>query len=128
MKKIIIVLALVQSIFLLTNCATAPLMNFRYEFPKDIYTYDKLYNATLLYLNSIGKNIINTEKSVGLIHLMGEDILLTQTNNVIIFTRSYRDPCPEAAYAYDYDAALKKCNDAMIDSISKQYFRINGQY
>jgi|GEM_PF-2752161 hypothetical protein len=127
MKKIITVLVLLFSVFLLTNCATAPVLNYRYEFPKAIYTYDKLYNATLLYLNSIGKNITNTEKSVGLIHLTGEDILLTQTNDTIIFTRSYRDPCPEAAYAYDYDAALKKCNDDMIDSISKQYFRLNGQ-
>jgi hypothetical protein len=75
MKKIITVLVLLFSVFLLTNCATAPVLNYRYEFPKAIYTYDKLYNATLLYLNSIGKNITNTEKSVGLIHLTGEDIL-----------------------------------------------------
>jgi hypothetical protein len=127
MKRIIAVSILLFSISLLTNCASTPLLNYRNEFPRAIYTYDKLYNATLLYLNSIGKNIISTEKSVGLIHLTGEDILLTQTNDTIIFTRSYRDPCPEAAYAYDYDAALKKCNDDMIDSISKQYFRLNGQ-
>jgi len=122
MKKMIAILILATSSLLFTDCAI-PLKDYSYSFPKDIYTYSKLYDATLLYLNQKGEVVINTEKSVGLIHTDLENILLTQTNNEIIFTRSAKF----SSYAEDPEVAWKQYNEDLINNISKNYFRINGQ-
>jgi hypothetical protein len=119
MKKIIAALILLASVFLLTNCGGS-LMSFREEFPKALYSYDTLYDATLLYLNQKGEVVTNTEKSVGLIHTNLENILLTQTYDRIIYTRSAKF----LSSSDDESTAWNDYNEKIINDIIDEYSKM----
>jgi hypothetical protein len=118
-EKFHFVFCLLLLIFLLTSCST--LLSYKHSFLKEIYSYDKLYDAVLLDLNMRGVRVLNTEKSVGLIHTETEEILLTRTNTDIIYSRTTQFSSNGWADAW------QKYNDNIIQDISTKYFQINAQ-
>jgi hypothetical protein len=124
MKKIFSIFILLSILLIFASCGT--LLTYNYSFPKDIYSYDKLFDAVLFDLNMRGIRALNTEKSVGLIHTETEELLLTQTNTDIIYSRTAKF-IPPSESSLTLDMAWSKYNDTIINDISQKYFQINAR-
>ena len=99
MKKLTLIMLLS---FMFMSCSTITtkrvVQNFEKTFEKT-YTYDNLFDSTLLVLTANGTQVISTERSDGIIRILNTTILLSRSKNGVILATS--DKFDESYEFYD---------------------------